>query len=112
MSKDGEPFRAELLRIEAKYDATAVTIVLTGEFDMTGIERFWAFFSEALRAHPGSMAVDARGLSFIDSSGLEALLRTRDATAQAGVTFRISDPSPELRRVAELGGVGDLLSDE
>jgi hypothetical protein len=36
----------------------------------------------------------------------------RDAAGDAGVVFRISDPPPALRRIAELCGVEDLLSVE
>jgi hypothetical protein len=52
---------------------------------------------------PASITVDARGLTFIDSSGLVALMRARDAAADGGVAFRISEPSPARRRVAGLG---------
>jgi hypothetical protein len=41
-----------------------------------------------------------------------ALHRARDAADEAGVAFRITDPSPALRRVAEVGGVEDLLRDK
>ena len=55
---------------------------------------------------------DARCLTFIASSGLLALMRGRDAVADAGGAFRISEPSPALRRVAELGGVEEPLADD
>jgi anti-anti-sigma factor len=111
MSHDVEPSLGELLSVEANFDGTA-TIILVGEFDMTGTARFWVCVSEALAMHPPSMTVEARGLTFVDSSGLSALLRARDAAAEAGVAFGISEPSPVLRRVAELSGVEDLLPDE
>jgi anti-anti-sigma factor len=83
-----------------------------GEFDMTGTEVFWAHVSEAVEARPVSISVEARGLTFVDSSGLMALARARDAATEAGVTFRISEPSPPLRRIAEMCGLEDLLSVE
>jgi hypothetical protein len=49
---------------------------------------------------------------FIASSGLLALIRGRDAVADAGGAFRISEPSPALRRVAEPGGVEERLADD
>ena len=64
----------------------------------------------ALAAGPMSVTVDASGLEFIDSSGLMALLRARDAVVEAGADLRISDPSPALRRIVELAGVEDLMS--
>jgi anti-anti-sigma factor len=110
MSDDPEPFQAEVLSIEANRDRSGVTIILVGEFDMSGTKRFWAFVSEALGAHPKAVAIDAGGLEFIDSSGLQALLRARDAATQAGVVFHVRDPSPALRRILELFGVEELLA--
>jgi anti-anti-sigma factor len=83
-----------------------------GEFDMTGTEVFWTHVSEAVEARPVSITVEARELTFVDSSGLMALARARDAATEAGVTFRISEPSPPLRRIAEMCGLEHLLSVE
>lgn len=56
-----------------------------------------------------SVTIEARGLEFIDSSGLQALMRAREAAGEAGVAFRVSDASPALRRLVELTGVSNLL---
>jgi anti-anti-sigma factor len=77
---------------------------------MTGTQRFWAFVTEALAEDPRAITVDA--LEFIDSSGLLALLRARDAAVEAGVAFHVSDPSPALRRLVEVTGVKDLRPDQ
>jgi anti-sigma B factor antagonist len=111
MANDPEPFQADALRIETQRDRSGVTIVLAGEFDLAGTERFWTFVSDALAADPKAVTIGASGLEFIDSSGLQALLRARDAVTAAGVTFRVSDASPALRRMFELFGVEDLLTD-
>ena len=83
MSDDVTSFRAELLRIEVHYQGSDATIVLEGEFDTTGVERFVASVVDALEAPPESIAIDAHGLTFIDSSGLTALLRSRAAAGTA-----------------------------
>jgi len=110
MSDDVEPSLGDLLYVEVDYDAA--TIVVIGEFDMTGTARFWARVSETLATNPPSLTVEARGLTFIDSSGLAALIRAREAAKEAGVAFRVSEPSPMLRRIVELTGVVDLLQGE
>jgi anti-anti-sigma regulatory factor len=38
-----------------------------------------------------------------------ALVRARDAAAEAGATFRVREPSPALRRIVELCGLDGLL---
>ena len=117
MSDDRTPSRGDDshdddLHVRTEQAGTGTTIILEGEFDLTGTERFWAVFSEALAARPRSMILNARGLTFIDSSGLKALLHARTAATDAGVAFRVSEPSPALRRIAEMTGIEDLLEDE
>jgi anti-sigma B factor antagonist len=109
MSGDVESSPGDVLQVEAWYDDTEANIVLGGEFDMTGVARFWGYLSAVLAPHPLSITVDASGLEFIDSSGLMALVRARDAAAEAGAAFRVRAPSPLLRRIAELCGVAGLL---
>ena len=108
MSDDVDPSLGDDLYVEVNYDGAAIIIVI-GEFDVTGTARFWASVSEALSTRPVSMIIEARGLTFIDSSGLSALLGARDAATEAGVAFGIKEPSPGLRRIAEVSGVEDLL---
>jgi anti-sigma B factor antagonist len=112
MSGDLGPSPGDVLNLEARYDDTEATIVLDGEFDMSGVARFWGHVSAVLAPHPLSIAVDALGLTFIDSSGLMALVRARDAATEAGVAFHVSRASPALRRIAKLSGLEELLSPE
>ena len=109
MSDQADPSPDDVLYVEVKYDGTEAAIILVGEFDMTGAERFWGTVIEVLGARPRSVAVEARGLTFIDSSGLMALVRARDAAAEAGATFRVRELSPALRRIVELCGLDGLL---
>jgi anti-anti-sigma factor len=112
VSEDPERLLGEVLSIQAHQDQSGATIVLAGEFDVAGSQRFWSFVSEALAAKPKSITVDARGVEFIDSSALMALVRARDTAAEAGVAFRVSEPSPAVRRIAEVTGLEDLLGVE
>jgi anti-sigma B factor antagonist len=98
----------DTLRIEVRYVDDRATLILGGEFDMTGRERFRSFVSEAAAAGR-SITIDASGLEFVDSAGLQALLRARELADEAGVAFRVSEVSPALRRVVELAGVEGLL---
>jgi anti-sigma B factor antagonist len=112
MPDDAEPFQSEPLHIDADHLGSDVIIVLTDEFDMTGTARFWAHVSHALEGHATSITIDARGVTFIDSSGVGALLRARAEANELRVGFRLRDPSPELRRTAHAAGIEDLLPDE
>ena len=92
MSCDLESCLGDVLQVEARYDDTEAAIILDGEFDLAGVARFWGYLSAVLAPHPLSITVDASGLEFIDSSGLMALVRARDAAAEAGVAFRVRAP--------------------
>jgi anti-sigma B factor antagonist len=111
MSDGVEPSAGDGLHIETKYHGTEAIITVEGEFDLSATAPFWTHVTEALEAQPGSIVIHVRDLTFIDSSGLMALVRARDAAVEAGVAFRVREPSPALRRIAELAGVEDLLRD-
>jgi anti-anti-sigma factor len=111
-SSEGDDLHVDDLHVMAKQDRAGTTVILEGEFDMNGTASFWGFFSEALAASPRSITLDAAGLTFIDSSGLMALHRARTAADEAGIAFRVTEPSPALRRIAEAGGAEDLLPDK
>ena len=112
MADDTEPSPADVLYVATSYGDRTATIVLVGEFDMSCAAHFWASVSEALGTRPRSVTVEARGLTFIDSAGLQALMRAREAAGEAGAAFRVSDPSPALRRVVEVTGTMELLIGE
>jgi anti-anti-sigma factor len=109
LSDDTAPSPGDVLYVATSYGDGIATIVLVGEFDMSCAAHFWVAVSEALATRPQSVTVEARGLTFIDSSGLQALIRAREATEEAGVVFHVREPSPVLRRVVEVTGTVDLL---
>jgi anti-anti-sigma factor len=114
MSEDGQPAQARPLRVEAKYDGPEVTIIVQGDLDLGGVGDLLACVREALErlTRDRSVTIDAHGLTYVDSSGLAALLRARAAADEVAVPFGISEPSRELRRTAQVSGVADLLPDE
>ena len=86
-------------------------VVVEGEFDASGTDWFGACFAAVLGRHPTSIAIDARGLSFMDSSGLRSMLIACSAAEEAGVPFRIQ-PSRAVRRLIERTGLLNRLLGE
>jgi anti-anti-sigma factor len=110
--EDAVPSYIDSVHVEARHGGTEVTvIVVEGSLDQHSSASFRACVDEALGTRPGSVAVDARGLTFVNASGLAALLRARHAACEAGAAFRVSDASPALWHVAELAGLQGLLPD-
>ena len=112
MSDEGEACPSDVLRVAVRRDGIKATLVLVGEFDMTGATLFWAYFSEVFETRPSAITVDVQDLEFIDSSGFLALLQARHAAVMAGMAFRVADPSPMLRLHIELTGLRQLLLGE
>ena len=108
MPDDVQSSRTEL-RVGARYEGAEAIVAVEGDLDHSSAERFVACILEALDTKPRSVTVDAHRVTFTDSSGLSALLRARGLAFVDQVVFRISDPPPSLRRLAEQTGIKDLL---
>lgn len=109
---DVEPMPPELLHVDARDGATESVVTLDGELDISSTEWFVAFVGSVLEKHPPTLAIDARGVTFMDSSGLRALLIAHASAGDAGVGFRIDNPPPAVRRVFERTGLLGLLLDK
>ena len=109
---DLEHVRPELLQVEARDAATETVITLDGELDISSTEWFGAFLGAVLKKHPNRIAIDARHLTYMDSSGLRSFLLGRASALEAGVGFRIDNPPAQLRRLVERMGLRPLLLDD
>jgi anti-anti-sigma factor len=77
------------------------TLTVSGELDLLTAPRFLKEL-EAVTAEAHSPAnLDLSAVSFMDSSGLEALLRTRRSVDGTDVSLVLVNPSPCVRRVLE-----------
>jgi anti-sigma B factor antagonist len=100
----------EVLVISSRREAAHVVVTLTGELDRDGTTRLATEVQHALTDTPiEALAIDLRGLSFADSSGLQAVLTAQETTRLDGVTFRVVGVSPAVRRVIHYAGVDNLL---
>ena|SRR3954449_13234777 len=55
------------------------------------------------------VVVDASEVTFLDSSGLRALLSAREQLDKVDVVLRVDSPSPAVERVLEMTGTRQLL---
>jgi anti-anti-sigma factor len=112
LAEDAVPTYIWSLDFETRQGRITATVTVAGSLDRHSSASFRDCVGEALAARPAFVVVDARGLTFVDASGLAALVRARHAASEAGVAFRVSDASPALRHVAEDAGFKALLPDE
>jgi anti-sigma B factor antagonist len=65
------------LAIESARDGDSVTIALSGELDLASVEGLDQAIRDCEESDIGGIIIDLSGLSFIDSTGLSALLGAR-----------------------------------
>jgi anti-sigma B factor antagonist len=91
------------------HDARSVTIALRGEVDVLTVDQVRVALTEALAAQPHDIVVDLADLTFIDSTGLGALIFGFQRARDAGVRFRLARPSRPVRQILVLSGLLEVV---
>jgi anti-anti-sigma factor len=82
-------------------------LAVSGEVDMSNATDLREAGEKAVTADSvDSLVVDLSAVTFMDSSGLGALVAIRAAAADAARSLRITNPSPRVRQVIEVCGLG------
>jgi anti-anti-sigma factor len=82
-----------------------------GDLDLVSAPRLEEELRRVIARSEGSdVLLDLRAVSFIDSSGLRAILVGSRAAAAAGITLRLCPGDGQVLRVIELAQVGDHLT--
>ena len=82
-------------------------ITLEGELDLATVSALEAALREPVDPH--RRVLDLRGLTFMDSTGLQTILRANRAARRAGWSLQIVAGPPAVQRVFEICGVADGL---
>lgn len=82
---------------------------LTGELDLAGVGRFERLLVAEGSPETGTFVVDMRGLTFIDSSGLRALIMADQRVRAEGGRFVVVKGSKQVNEVLEMTGVSKQI---
>jgi anti-sigma B factor antagonist len=80
-------------------------VTAAGEVDIDTAPRF----EDHLLALTGPIRLDLQGVTFMDASGIRALVRTRDHCERDGRSFSVHACSPQVARLLRTLGLHDLL---
>jgi stage II sporulation protein AA (anti-sigma F factor antagonist) len=83
-------------------------VILDGELDLATAVDLEALTS-GLCARAREIVLDLRKLSFMDSTGLQVMLRAREMCGERGCGFALIAGPPAVQRLFELTGLVDLL---
>ena len=101
----------EVLQIDVSTGGDgSVVLTLTGEFDLVSVGAFDDALAEIQSRRPERTVMDVSGLGFLDSSGINALLRATKALQAAGGTVVLRSPSLATRRILEIARVTELVA--
>jgi anti-anti-sigma factor len=93
--------------------SSAPHLVLSGEIDLAVAPGLKDSGQElAVAVAPGRLEIDLADVTFIDSSGLGALISLRNSARQCGAHLVLVRLSPAVERFFELAGVRDSFQVE
>jgi anti-anti-sigma factor len=93
-----------LLNIDTEADGDTLKVRLVGEFDMGSVSAFRTAVNE--EAEPWTRAeIDMNDVVFMDSSGLQELLRLSNRARERGHEVVLVSPSVPVVRLLELTGL-------
>jgi anti-sigma B factor antagonist len=87
----------------------SVVVTPSGEIDRDTAPRLRELLAAAARDAGSAVEVELRNVTFMDSSGVGALLFGRDRANAAGATFRIRNPAETVQLVLQVTNVWNLL---
>jgi len=86
----------------------AVTVIKpAGPLCQAESEQFAGRIDEVIARSLGRFVLDASAIPYVDSSGLESLLRITNDLAESGRSLRVCSANETLREVMDLTGLAD-----
>jgi anti-sigma B factor antagonist len=96
-------------QVHVHANGDVVSLGLIGEFDLSAVEAFRSSVEGVVDCHGGAVVVDLEDLTFIDSTGISALLEMRRRLDAEGRGLRVQNVSSAAARIFELTGLTDLF---
>jgi anti-sigma B factor antagonist len=88
----------------------AAIIDVRGELDVTTVTAFRALLVDTVaREKPARMVVDMLHVTFMDSTGVGALVVGYNAAREIGADFVVRNPSPFVHRQLHITGLTDVF---
>ena len=110
MTDDVTRFEGEILGVVATRSAERLDVRLHGELDMGSCDLLTAVFAAVDLTEVTHITVDLDDLEFVDSTGVQALLRIRALQREAGRQVQVRHPRPPVQRVFRVLGIEALLT--
>jgi anti-sigma B factor antagonist len=97
------------LSVEQLVEGPRQTLVLAGELDLATAPELERMTELSCADGAGELVLDLSGLSFIDSTGLRAILMAREQCEEHGCELFLTPGPPAVQRLFELTGLLERL---
>jgi anti-anti-sigma factor len=89
---------------------TAVVVAVLEELDLVTVPEFSRTLTAIQAAATGPVVLDLTGVTFLDSSGINAIVRASRDSDDAPTGLRVVATGPTVLKTIQLAGAHDLLS--
>ncbi len=97
------------LDIEVSNTDTTCVVKVAGEVDLYNSPELRAAITKAAGASASALAVDLRGVPYMDSSGVATLVEGLRASAKKNMTFILVSPSNPVMKVLKLSRLDSVF---
>jgi len=101
--------RSPIFDVRTRADAQAFVITLYGELDLATSPQLVAAIEQAERSGKPEIVIDLGELSFVDSSGINAVVQLHRRSAKSRQRLRILPGNSLVQRVFTLTGLASEL---
>jgi anti-sigma B factor antagonist len=109
-SPDEVPVPGQLV-IESATEAEVTTLTLAGELDLASTPTLERELASVESSGAKKIVIDLAGVGFMDSTGLQALLRARErARTETGIQLALKRGPHQVQRVFELTKTADAFT--
>jgi anti-sigma B factor antagonist len=99
----------DLLRFEFSWDGSEETLYVTGELDVSTAPTLEHAVARTLDGQGGEFHLDVRRMTFMDSTGAQALLRLHRRLTGLGRRLVVVAPSRQVLLVLQILGLDHVL---
>ena len=98
------------LDVTVEHTSYGALVAIAGELDMATVPRVSAALEAEPAASAGAVVIDLAGVTFIDSTGLGALVKLEHSLAARGGRLAIACPEGPARLLLDVTGLAELLA--
>lgn len=92
------------MRVDASFNEGVTFLAVSGDVDLATADRLQEAAEMALTIACGTLRIDLSAVTFLDSTGINALIQIRNMAANTTVLI-LENPPPQVERILRITGL-------